>query len=89
VYTLKILNKSQQTETYTISVDGLDGHKFNGNSKVKVKGGEVLNLPISIEINPYKLEKTVTEFTFVLTLDNQQEPTLTIKQDSKFLYPDL
>lgn len=89
VYTIKILNKSQQTERYQISVEGLEGHTFSGESEVVVEGGEILNLPISIAINPYALKETVTEFTFRLKSLDKGEDTVEVKEQSKFLYPDL
>jgi cytochrome c oxidase accessory protein FixG len=89
VYTLKVLNKSQHTQRYKIIVEGLPGHTFSGESEVTVSGGEILNLPISIAVKPSTLTDTVTEFTFRLTtISNKQEP-IEVKEQSKFLYPDL
>ncbi|MDU0353885.1 cytochrome c oxidase accessory protein CcoG [Paraglaciecola aquimarina] len=87
VYTLKILNKSQKLQHYTISVSGLDGHIFKGKNEVSVEGGEILTLPISIAINPYSLQETVTEFSFTLqTAGGEQEP-VKVAEQTKFLYP--
>ncbi|WP_166424404.1 cytochrome c oxidase accessory protein CcoG [Paraglaciecola sp. 20A4] len=84
VYTLKILNKSQHTQHFDISVNGLEGYKYIGDKSVTVMGGEVYNLPISIAIDPYKLEKPVTAFTF--TIQSQEDKEAVIEQTSKFLY---
>tara|TARA_R110001632_G_scaffold3242_1_gene14583 strand:+ start:16582 stop:18090 length:1509 start_codon:yes stop_codon:yes gene_type:complete len=84
VYTLKILNKSQHTQHFDISVNGLDGYKYIGDKSVTVMGGEVYNLPISIAIDPYKLEKPVTAFTF--TIQSQDDKEAVMEQTSKFLY---
>ncbi|GAC33883.1 cytochrome c oxidase accessory protein CcoG [Paraglaciecola polaris] len=84
VYTLKILNKSQHTQHFDISVNGLDGYKYIGDSSVTVMGGEVYNLPISIAIDPYKLEKPVTAFSF--TIQSREVEEAVIEQTSKFLY---
>ena len=84
MYTLKILNKSQHTQHFDISVNGLEGHRFIGDDSVTVMGGEVFNLPISIAIDPYQLEEPVTEFSF--TIRSQEDEDAIIKQPSKFLY---
>lgn len=89
VYTLKILNKSQQGHQYRISVLGLEGHTFRGDTEVTVKGGEILNLPISLAVMPSRLKETVTKFTFVLETIDSTDEQIKIQEDSKFLYPDL
>ncbi|WP_158966376.1 cytochrome c oxidase accessory protein CcoG [Paraglaciecola sp. L3A3] len=89
VYTLKILNKSQKLQSYNISVTGLDGHIFKGKTEISVAGGEILNLPISIAINPNSLSETVTEFSFTLQTTGDNNEPVEVSGKSKFLYPDL
>lgn len=89
VYTLKILNKSQQAQTYLISVVGLDGAKFIGDNTVNVAGGEVLTWPISLAIDPYKLSTEVSEFEFKVAVINDPTNSIEVQEPSKFLYPDL
>lgn len=88
VFTLKVLNKSQTARTYQINVEGLDGHRFIGDRQVLVQGGEVLNHPVSIAIDPYALNEAVTEFYFTVhTLDMPQgEETIEVSELSKFIY---
>ena len=89
VFTVKILNKSQLTQRYRIYVDNLDGHIFIGKDTATVAGGEVLNIPLSIAINPNKLTQESTEFSFrVESIDNGNNP-VKVQEISKFLYPDL
>ena len=89
VYTLKILNKSQQSHHYLITVEGLDGAQYIGDTKVTVTGGEVLSMPISIAIDPYKLSSTVTEFEFKVEVVDEPDNNTQVQQASKFLYPNL
>jgi cytochrome c oxidase accessory protein FixG len=56
VYTLKVLNKSQIKQTYTISVFGIDGATIIGSTEVVVEGGGVYTNPISVAISPDNLE---------------------------------
>ncbi|GAA6183582.1 cytochrome c oxidase accessory protein CcoG [Aliiglaciecola sp. NS0011-25] len=85
VYTLKVLNKSQAEHTYKIDVVGLEGNKYIGPTQVTVAGGEVLNLPISIAIDPYALDETVTEFQFKVTSTDSDDP-VQMSETSKFIY---
>jgi cytochrome c oxidase accessory protein FixG len=89
VFTLKILNKSQISQRYSISVSGLKDHEFRGGTEATALGGEVLNLPISIAMDPKNLNDTVTQFSFtVQSIDNPDNIIITT-EESKFLYPDL
>ena len=89
VYTLKVLNKSQQNQTYLISIVGFEGAKFIGDNIVNVDGGEVLSWPISVAIDPYKLSDTVSEFEFKVEVINDPLNKTQVQQSSKFLYPNL
>ncbi|MDP5032037.1 MAG: cytochrome c oxidase accessory protein CcoG [Paraglaciecola sp.] len=88
VYTLKILNKSQQKQTYLISIVGLEGAKFIGENTVVVDGGEVLTWPISLAIDPYKIEQDVTEFEVKVEVINDPLIDVKVQEPSNFLYPD-
>src|SRR5690606_31956799 len=59
-FTLKILNKTEQSHEYTMSVGGLDNYKWYGPTSVTIAGGEVLTLPISVGIDPVELSRSVT-----------------------------
>lgn len=83
VYTLKVLNKSQQDATYTVSVEGLKDVQYIGDATVNVEAGEVYTLPISLAVDPYNLDKRVTEFHFTVTRTDGQA---TVTEPSKFLY---
>jgi cytochrome c oxidase accessory protein FixG len=87
VYTLKILNKSQQKQTYLISVIGLDGANFIGQNTVDVAGSEVLTWPISLAIDPYNIKEDVTEFEFKVEVINDPENDVYVQEPSNFLYP--
>ena len=89
IFTIKILNKSQTTQRYIVSVSGLPQHLLIGTTEATVMGGELFNLPISIAINPKFLEKTVTEFSFKVQAIEGSKSNITTEEISKFLYPDL
>ncbi|GAA0859990.1 cytochrome c oxidase accessory protein CcoG [Aliiglaciecola litoralis] len=85
VYTLKLLNKSQTNREYKVEVIGLDGHKYIGDDKARVAGGEVFNLAISIAIDPYALKEQVTEFSFKVSAINSPED-IQRTESTKFIY---
>lgn len=86
VYTLKVLNKSQQTYTYTIEVLGLPDYRFIGDTTVTVDGGEVFSTPVSVATDAYNLEDAVTEISFHVQTQNAEGDIIEVKQPSNFLY---
>ena len=66
VYTLKILNKSQEKHQYKLSVSGLENAKWNGPQIIEVDAAKVYTLPISIAVDPYELKGYMTDITFVI-----------------------
>jgi len=81
-YTLKIINKSQQEQTYVLSVQGLDHLQWLGDKELTIKGGDTANLPISLAIDPVYAEKPMLDIEFVL--QDKDEPDVELTQGSKF-----
>lgn len=83
-YTLKILNKTQSPETYSLSVKGLDGVEWYGKQQVTLSAGEIFTLPISLGVDPYELTTPVTTITFVLERHSGEDKK-TIETESRFI----
>ncbi|OEE69244.1 cytochrome c oxidase accessory protein CcoG [Enterovibrio norvegicus FF-33] len=83
-YTLKILNKTQQPETYSLSVTGIDGIEWYGKQKVTLKAGEVFTLPVSLAIDPYELSTPVANITFVLERQSGDDQK-SVETESRFI----
>jgi len=84
VYTLKVLNKSQQDYTYQISIEGLPRHTLIGDSILKVKGSQIATLPISVAVDPYDIPGRVTDIQIhVVALEDSE---IVVSEPSKFLY---
>jgi len=66
VFTLKILNKSQLPETYSIAIEGFSDFTLNGQTQVQVAGGEVATVPLTLAVNPDEVLQRVQEVTFVV-----------------------
>lgn len=85
-YTLKIVNKSQQQATFKLTTDKLPtGTKWIGDNTITVAGGKVATLPISLQIDPYLLDKPRTEFDFVLTKTDKDGSVITLHHESRFI----
>lgn len=83
VYTLKILNKSQQENTYRLSVEGIAEAKWIGEQEVTIKAASVYTLPISIAVDPYELENYMTDIIFVVE-QVSDDSDVELKQTSHF-----
>lgn len=84
VYTLKVLNKSQQEMTYLISVEGLKDYRLIGKSEVTVSGSQLETFPLSIAVNPYNLDESITSIRFkVISTDGKVQEL----EPSKFISP--
>ncbi|MBA5764137.1 cytochrome c oxidase accessory protein CcoG [Vibrio sp. 404] len=80
-YTLKIINKTQQSQSYDLSVTGLDDVSWYGKQTVQVAPGEVLTLPMSLGVNPENLSSPVSTIQFILS-DSEQ---FTVTVESRFI----
>ncbi len=81
VYTLKVLNKSQQTQSYQLSVEGLVQPQWLGQQAVTVAPGEVFSLPVALAVDPYDLDKPITEIEFILVDQSGNR----VSQESRFI----
>ncbi|USD32601.1 MULTISPECIES: cytochrome c oxidase accessory protein CcoG [Vibrio] len=80
-YTLKIINKTQQTQEYNLGVKGLTDVSWYGKQTVHVSPGEVYNLPMSLGVNPDNLNSPVATIQFILS-DSED---FTIEVESRFI----
>tara|TARA_Y100001956_G_scaffold2998_1_gene2986 strand:+ start:2581 stop:3999 length:1419 start_codon:yes stop_codon:yes gene_type:complete len=80
-YTLKIINKTQQEQEYSLTVEGLNDASWYGKKTVQVDPGEVLNLPMSLGVNPGNLDSSVSKIQFILS-DSED---FTIAVESRFI----
>lgn len=66
-YTLKILNKTQQTQTYHINVDGLNNVKWYGSKVITVLPGRLISQPLSLAVDPDELTSPIMKFEFIIS----------------------
>ncbi|QJR80329.1 cytochrome c oxidase accessory protein CcoG [Alteromonas pelagimontana] len=86
VYTLKVLNKSQSPQTYSISVQDLEDYKYIGTEELNIAGGEVRSVPVSVAIKPDSLQESVTEFSFHVETTTVNGDVVEANEPTKFIY---
>ncbi|MBY5923447.1 cytochrome c oxidase accessory protein CcoG [Ferrimonas balearica] len=82
VYTLRLLNKTDQDQQFNLSVTGLPEYRWSGDQTVRVAAGEVYTLPISVAVDPFHLKKPMTEIIFEL---NSVDGQLQSQTESRFI----
>ncbi|WP_413113660.1 cytochrome c oxidase accessory protein CcoG [Thaumasiovibrio sp. DFM-14] len=83
-YTLKVLNKSQQTQRYHLGVKGPVNIAWHGPQQLSVAAGGVANVPISLAVDADQLEQSIVTIRFILYSDT--DPTRTpIETESRFI----
>lgn len=85
VYTLKVINKSQQPRRYVLSLVDSGPFALHGRRELSLAPGEILDLPVSVTLTDERAASPTQTLRFALTeLDN---PTHRIVTDSVFLAP--
>jgi len=85
VYSVKMLNMSQQKLTYNIEVSGMDSIQYLGKSTITVKPGEVVTVPIRLMVDPVHLKKSSSTIHF--TAKAIEQPEIVAESESRFLGP--
>jgi cytochrome c oxidase accessory protein FixG len=86
IYTLKLINMDNEAHTYQLSVKGLkDLILVNRMGNVTVNSGEVVELPVRIQVDPVNLQEAGNDIEFQLqALD---DPELQVIETGRFIGP--
>ena len=86
IYTLKVINMDEQAHRYRLTVEGPEQMTLHMRSEtIDVPGGEVLEFPVQLRIDPVHLERTGYEIEFQLQAEDR--PDLSVTQESRFIGP--
>lgn len=85
-YQIKILNMSQQTNQYSLSVEGYEQSEIKGDTTFTIEAGDVLTLPLRVKIPGNLLESRSNDIYFKITTKNESQDSHIAK--GKFLGPD-
>lgn len=83
VYTLKILNKSQLPQTFTIEAQGFDRTQLLGTTEVTIDGGSIATVPVTLAVHPDEVTERVQDIYFVVS---STDGTVTEQHQTSFLY---
>lgn len=85
-YSLQIINKDAMAHQYKISASGIDGIKMIIKSEtIEIPSGEVMDVPLRIQVDPYDLKKRSTEIMLsVVSIDNTD---IQLSEAARFLGP--
>lgn len=86
VYTLRIINKSQETQVFRLSAEaeGVEDLQWSGPTEVTLSGGGTEVIPMSLAIDPYFLDVPMKDVVFTIQSLNEERVRMTI--DSNFIY---
>lgn len=82
-YTLKVMNMTDETQEFTVSVAGLDGLKISTATQITVNAGEVYTLPTSVEVDPKNMQESTYDIEFIV--QSNSDTTLKATSESRFL----
>ena len=87
IYTLKINNMDTRDHSYRIRVEGDYDFNYLGQSEVDVSEGEVLSMPVRVELDPGLMKNPNADVIFVVeSLDN---PAIHAREENRFIGPRL
>lgn len=84
-YTLNIMNKSDETRTFDLFVEGIPGIQINGKTQVTLQPEEVLTLPLVVEANPEAMTERNHDILFRTQMVGNDE--VKTQSESRFLGP--
>jgi len=86
VYIIKLLNMDKQDHTYLLSAEGIPDLVLKKDSAtIFVKSGEVIELPVRVQVDADNLTQRSNELTF--TLKAADDDNLTVIEEARFLGP--
>ena len=75
-YTLKILNKTQQSLHYQILVTGLEDSTLTLPKDILIAAGDMREIPVTLSVDGYSLTKRVTDISFNIRALEQPDISL-------------
>ncbi len=86
IYVLKVINMDNITHQYKLSVTGVENMKVvQRKSTIIVSSGEMLDLPLSIQIDPADLDSASVSLVFKLV--SMETPDVKVEEPGRFIGP--
>jgi cytochrome c oxidase accessory protein FixG len=84
-YTLKVLNKTQETVDYAVTLQGDAAIQFAKPLTLSAAPGELVSLPVTLVADPDKLKQPEYDVTFIV--HDTHNPDVYKDRESRFLVP--
>ena len=85
IYSLKIINKTQQPQHYRVSLQEGQGFRLQGKAELTLAPGEIVNVPVSVALLAERPSSSSQVITFVVT--DSDEPSVRSVAQSRFVAP--
>ena len=86
VYIIKLLNMDTLDHSYTLTSEGIPELILKKDvTEIVVKSGEVVELPVRIQVDAYNLKQRSNEITFTLQAEGYDD--LRVVEEARFLGP--
>jgi cytochrome c oxidase accessory protein FixG len=85
VYRLRVLNMDQAAHVYEIAALGIPNLTYEGESRVEVPGGEILDVPVRLSAAPEALGGASTQVRFIVS--STDDSGWRVEEPSTFLAP--
>ena len=85
IYELKVLNTGDQTRTFRMTVEGIEGIHLNGKDMVTVSGGGIGSETVVATVAPDSAKSGANPITF--RIQDINEPAVAVTEKSKFWMP--
>jgi len=85
IYSLKIINKTQQRQDYQLSLLHGDGFVLQGKTQLSLAPGEIVDVPVSVAMLSERPESGSREMAFKVT--DSDEPAIYSVAKSRFVAP--
>ncbi|MNH34999.1 Ubp3 associated protein Bre5 [compost metagenome] len=85
IYTLKVINKTQQAQHYRLRLVDAEGFELHGKTEFTLDAGEMSELPVSVAMLAERAQSSSREIGFEIS--DSDEPGVSSVAHSRFVAP--
>ena len=85
IYSLKVINKTQQRQDYHLSLVESEGFQLQGRTELSLAPGEILDVPVSVAMTTDQAQSSSQKITF--KINDSDEPQIFSEANSRFVAP--
>ncbi|SDU94216.1 cytochrome c oxidase accessory protein CcoG [Pseudomonas mucidolens] len=85
IYSLKVINKTQQRQDYRLELVDADGFQLQGKTRISLAPGEITDVPVSVAMTADKPSSSSQTISFKVT--DEDQPAIHTVANSRFVAP--